>query len=91
MSFEKMECVNARAQGCSDIEATVQLACEAQFGSKVYVGLAIALNHLALKKFTDVDAKVVAELKQLIREKIAPFAMPDYVQVSSLNDFMVPG
>ena len=31
-----------------------------------------------------VDAKVVAELKQLIREKIAPFAMPDYVQVSSM-------
>ena len=30
-----------------------------------------------------VDAKVVAELKQLIREKIAPFAMPDYVQVST--------
>merc|ERR1712110_1252850 len=27
-----------------------------------------------------VDAKVVAELRQLIREKIAPFAMPDYVQ-----------
>ena len=32
----------------------------------------------------NVDAKVVAELKQLIREKIAPFAMPDYVQVSSI-------
>ena len=30
-----------------------------------------------------VDAKVVAELRQLIREKIAPFAMPDYVQVSN--------
>jgi acetyl-CoA synthetase len=35
-----------------------------------------------------IDAKAVAELKQLVREKIAPFAMPDFIQVrlhSSLN------
>lgn len=29
-----------------------------------------------------INAQIVAELKQLVREKIAPFAMPDYVQVS---------
>ena len=28
-----------------------------------------------------IDDKVKAELKQLVREKIAPFAMPDYIQV----------
>lgn len=27
-----------------------------------------------------IDDKVKAELKQLVREKIAPFAMPDYIQ-----------
>ena len=30
-----------------------------------------------------VDAKVKADLKQLVREKIAPFAMPDFIQVST--------
>ena len=37
----------------------------------------------------NVDAKVVAELKQLIREKIAPFAMPDYVQVSYIHRYIL--
>ena len=37
----------------------------------------------------NVDAKVISELKQLNREKIAPFAMPDYVQVSFLNMFLM--
>ena len=28
-----------------------------------------------------IDAAVKAELKHIVREKIAPFAMPDYIQV----------
>jgi len=28
-----------------------------------------------------IDEQVVAELKMLVREKIAPFAMPDFIQV----------
>ena len=28
-----------------------------------------------------IDDKVKAELKQMVRQKIAPFAMPDYIQV----------
>jgi hypothetical protein len=39
-----------------------------------------------------VDDKVKSELKHIVREKIAPFAMPDYIQVrppegSFLNGF----
>ena len=36
----------------------------------------------SLRTNFQIDSTVVAELKQLVREKIAPFAMPDYVQVS---------
>ena len=33
-----------------------------------------------------IDDKVKAELKKLVREKIAPFAMPDYIQVRIISD-----
>ena len=34
-----------------------------------------------------VDDKVKAELKHIVREKIAPFAMPDFIQVDFLDYF----
>ena len=32
-----------------------------------------------------IDAAVVKELKTLVREKIAPFASPDYIQVNIIT------
>lgn len=35
------------------------------------------------KEGVDIDDVMVKELKNLVREKIAPFATPDYIQVRS--------
>jgi acetyl-CoA synthetase len=36
-----------------------------------------------------VEAETKAELKHIVREKIAPFAMPDYIQVEQRNGGMI--
>ena len=36
-----------------------------------------------------IDETVVSELKRLVREKIAPFAQPDFIQVISLIKLVV--